>query len=98
MAIPSQKFEEEPYYLGMALAREIEYPTKSAQTTCHLRKRVKAGDNWGAQQLDDWAHKGCPMSCPFWPPDGAAALDMVSSECRVPSRKEGDKKRAFSFS
>ena len=33
MEIPSQKFEEEPYYLGMALAREIEYPTKSAQTT-----------------------------------------------------------------
>lgn len=32
MAIPSQKFEEEPYYLGMALARETEYPTKSAQT------------------------------------------------------------------
>lgn len=42
-------------------------------------------------------HRAVPVSCPFWPPDGAAALHSVSSERRVPSRKEGDKQKGFLF-
>lgn len=29
-----------------------------------LNERVKAGDDWGAQQLDDWAHKGYSRALP----------------------------------
>lgn len=75
MAVTSQKFEEELYHLGMALA-------KSTQMTwaiiCHFTKRVKAGDDW----VLGTGTKAVRMSCPFSPPDGETALNIISSAGR----------------
>lgn len=64
--------------------------------TMPLNKRVEAGDAWGVQQLEGALHKPAVLvACPFWPPDGAAALDITAS--LLPGRKEGDLQKGLLF-